>query len=325
MDYVWDYKDPYEFDRHLRTGMPPLVISVAITGGAAGKETNPSLPETPEEQARAAYEAYDAGACAVHIHARDPQKGYAYPSSNPAHYLEINKRIRELCPDIIINDTTGGGPVGLTSEQRMKSLDARPELASLNCGPLILKGVLPKRAHPLSGRDEDLPLDDIIIPVTVGEVERYAKAMVERDIKPELEIYNPQQFNIADILIQAGLLRKPYWFCLIFSNLHGGLAVAANINNLKNMIHMLPLDSLFQVIGVGYTQLFITTAAIVLGGHVRVGMEDNVFYRRGELLKSNAQAVERVVRLARELGREIATPQQARKMLGLSETPRQYS
>lgn len=323
MDF-WDYRDVYEFDRRLKKGMPPLIISVAITGGAAGKEVNPNLPETPEEQAQSVYEAYKAGACAVHIHARDPQTGYAYPSSNPDHYLEINRRVRELCPDIIINNTTGAGAGGLSSEQRMKSLDANPELASLNCGPLIVKGVLPKRKPPLSGRDQDLPLDDFIIPVTVGEAERYARAMLERGIKPELEIYSPQHFNTANVLIRQGLSKKPFWFTLIFSNPEGGIAVAANMNNIMNMVGMLPPDSLFQIIGVGYTQTFVITSAILLGGHVRVGMEDNVFYRPGELLKSNAQAVERVVRIARELDRDIATPQQARKMLGISETPSRY-
>jgi 3-keto-5-aminohexanoate cleavage enzyme len=192
MEYWWDYKDPYKFDKLLRNGMPPLMISVAITGGAAGKEVNPNLPEKPEEQAREAYEAYNAGACSVHIHARDPQRGYAYSSTAPEHYFEINRRIRDLCPDIIINNTTGGGVGGLKSEERMRSLGAKPEVASLNCGPLILRAVLPKRRPPLSGRDDDLPLDDFIIPVTVGEVERYAKAMLEKMIKPELEVYNSQ-------------------------------------------------------------------------------------------------------------------------------------
>jgi 3-keto-5-aminohexanoate cleavage enzyme len=117
---------------------------------------------------------------------------------------------------------------------------------------------------------------------------------------------------------------KPFWFSLIFSNPNGGLSVPANMFNFLNMIQMLPDDSLFQVIGVGHAQLFVTTAAILVGGHVRVGMEDSVFYHRGELLNSSAQAVERVVRIAKELDREIATPQQAREMLGISEIPSKY-
>lgn len=324
MDYLWDYRNPYEFNARLREGMPPLIISVAVTGGIAGKEANPNLPETPEEQAQEAYRAYNAGASAVHIHARDPEKGYAYSSVNPAHYLDINRRIRELCPDIIINNTGGGGPGSGDDKARLRSLDGRPEIASLNCGPLIFKAVLKKREHPLTGRDEDVVLDDFIMPFTVGEAERFAKGMTERNIKPELEVYNPQQMNTVNTLIQAGLLKKPYWFSLIFSYPQGGIAVSANMENVLNMIHMLPPDSLFQLIGVAYTQLFTATSAILLGSHVRVGMEDNLFYRRGELLKTNAQAVERIVRLARELGRDVATPQQARKILGLSEHPSQY-
>ncbi|NPU84421.1 MAG: 3-keto-5-aminohexanoate cleavage protein [Syntrophaceae bacterium] len=324
MDHIWDHRDIYEYDRKLKDGMPPLIISVAITGGAAGKEVNPNLPETPEEQAKSVLEAYQAGASAVHIHARDPLKGYAYSSVNPAHYLEINRRVRALCPDIIINNTTGAGAGNLTAEERMRSLDAGPEVASLNCGPIILKGTLPRRKAPLTGRDEPMNLDGFIIPVTVSEIELFAKTMTERNVKPEMEVYNPQQFNFVNILIEQKMIRPPYWFSLIFSNASGGIGVSSHPRNIVNMIDALPKESIFQCIGVGPTQLFVNTMSIISGGHVRVGMEDSVLYGRGKLLESNAQAVERIVRLAKELGREVATPAVARKMLGISETPSQY-
>jgi len=324
MNHIWDYKDIYEYDRRLQEGMPPLIISVAITGGAAGKEVNPNLPETPEEQAKSVQEAYQAGAATVHIHARDPQKGYAYSSVNPSHYLEVNRRVRELCPDIIINNTTGSGAGNATSEERMRSLEARPEVASLNCGPIILRGTLPMRKAPLTGRDEPLKLDSFIIPVTVSEIELFAKTMTDRNIKPEMEVYNPQQFNFVNVLIQKKMIRPPYWFSLIFSNTSGGIGISSHPRNIVNMIDCLPKESLFQCIGVGPTQLFVNTMAIISGGHVRVGMEDNVLYERGKLLESNGQAVERVVRIARDLGRVIATPAQAREMLGISATPSAY-
>jgi len=324
MEPTWDYKDIYQYDRRLRDGMPPLIISVAITGGAAGKEVNPNLPETPDEQAESVQEAYRAGAAAVHIHARDPQKGYAYSSVNPSHYREINRRVRELCPDIIINNTTGAGAGNLSAEERMRSLEANPEVASLNCGPIILKGTLPRRKAPLTGRDDPMKLDGFIIPVTVSEIEQFAKTMTDRNIKPEMEVYNPQQFNFVNILIEQNFIKPPYWFSLIFSNTSGGIAISAHPRNIVNMIDALPKDSIFQCIGVGPTQLFVNTMAIITGGHVRVGMEDSVLYDRGKLLESNAQAVERIVRLARELGRDIATPAQARNMLNISEVPSKY-
>jgi 3-keto-5-aminohexanoate cleavage enzyme len=119
-------------------------------------------------------------------------------------------------------------------------------------------------------------------------------------------------------------VKKPYWYSVIFSTYLGGLAVPGNIKNYVNMLDNLPADSMFQTIGVGLNQTPMMTFSILTGGHVRVGMEDNLFYKRGELLKSNAQAVEKVVRLAGELGREVATPKQARQMLGISEIPSKY-
>ncbi len=323
-DYVWDYKDVVAYEEKIKRGtMPPVIISVAVTGGVIGKEANPNLPETPEEQADDIYACYQAGAASVHIHARDPKKGYSATTSTTEDYLKINKMVRERCPDIIINNTTGGG-FKMTREARMASIDANPETCSLNCGPIVLKAVLPARKPPLSGRDKKIVLDDEIIDVTVAETELFAKRMLEKNIKPELEIYNPQQLNFVHNLIKQDLLKKPYWYSVIFSTYQGGLAVPGNIKNYVNMLDNLPPDSIFQTIGVGLNQVPMMTLSILTGGHVRVGMEDNLFLKRGELLKSNAQMVEKVVRLAQELDRDIATPRQAREMLGISDTPSSY-
>jgi 3-keto-5-aminohexanoate cleavage enzyme len=323
-DYVWDFKDGRLYEEKIKNGiMPPVIISVAITGGVIGKEANPNLPETPEEQIRETEACYKAGASLVHIHARDPEKGYASASSNPEHYYAINKAIRSCCPDIIINNTTGGG-FKMTSEERLASVKARPEVSSLNCGPLFLKATLPARKPPLSGRDEPIILDDLLIPVTVKEVETFAKVMVENNVKPELEIYNPQFFNVVHNLIRQDILKKPYWYSLIFSTYLGGIAVPGNIRNFVNMLDNMPPDSMFQTIGVGLNQMPMITMSMIVGGHVRVGFEDNLFYRRGELLKSTAQKVKQVVQLAEILGREVATPKQARQMLSISETPSSY-
>jgi len=319
----WNYNDPQEYLRIVRKGeMPPLIITVALTGGVHGKEVNPNLPETPDEQAQQAYEAYKAGAAIVHIHARDPKKGYASPSINPEDYRKINKKIRELCPDIIINNTTGGGLGQLTTEERMRSLEADPEIASLNMGPLAWKALLKKREPPLSGRPEDVLMDSVWPPTfSWRETELFAKRMLEKNIKAEMEVYHQGQFQLVYNLINKGLVRPPYLIQFVMGAPSGVLPTP---QNLMSMLYHVPPNSIVSVIGIGPFQLPLTTIAIAMGLHVRVGLEDNIYYRRGELAKSNAQLVERVVRIAKELDRPIATPAQAREMLGLPKEPKKY-
>ena len=319
---AWNYNDVNEYLRLVRRQeMPPLIISVAVTGGVHGKETNPNLPETPEEQAQQAYEAYKAGASIVHIHARDPKTGYASPSTNPEHYREINRRIRELCPDIIINNTTGGG-LGLSTEERMRSLEADPEIASLNMGPLAWKAILKKREPPLTGRSEDVLMDSVWPPTfSWRETELFAQRMLEKNIKPELEVYHQGQFQLVYNLMEKSLLKKPYWIQLVLGAPSAALPTPANI---ISMLSHVPPDSMVSVAAIGPFQLPLTTIAIAMGLNIRVGLEDNIYYRRGEQAKSNAQLVERAVRIAKELNREIATSAQAREMLGLSKEPKQY-
>jgi 3-keto-5-aminohexanoate cleavage enzyme len=317
MSYIWDYSDTYEYVRRVENAeMPPLIITVAITGGGAGKERNPNIPESPEEQAKSTYEAYQAGASAVHIHARD--ENGADTSTDPEKYREINKRIRELCPDIIIGNTTGISPWE-PREKAIEVLEAEPEVCSLNMGPFHLYMLQKRREPPLRGRPSDIQRDDILM-VTWQDVERIAKAALEKDIKPELEIYNASMFWNVQRLIKQALIKKPYSVELIFSSGFEPPTPKA----LVYMVDCLPLDTIWSVIGVGAHQLPLATMSIIMGGHVRVGFEDNLFYSKGELAKSNAQFVDRVVRVAKELGREIATPAEAREMLALSKTPRQY-
>ncbi|MFC2047352.1 3-keto-5-aminohexanoate cleavage protein [Chloroflexota bacterium] len=317
---TWNYLDGREYLYKVARGMPPVIIAVAITGGVAGKEVNPNIPETPEEQADSTYDAYKAGASVVHLHARDPKTSYANPTPNPEYYYKINKLVRERCPDIIICDSCGIG-VDAPRAEALKPLEAKPEMASLNCGPLILRGKLLKRNPPLSGRDEDVDMSKLCMPVTFAETELLAQAMREKGVKPELEVYNTQMLNVVYNLINKGLLDKPYWFTLIFAD---AIAQAATIMNFTAMLAGLPQDSLFQGIGVGPAQYPTITMSIIAGGNVRVGFEDNIFYKRGELLKNSADAVKKAARIANELDREVATPAQAREMLGLSQTPTSY-
>ena len=305
VSYIWNYADPYEYVRRVeREEMPPLIITVAVTGGGPGKELNPNLPETIEEQTQSIYEAYNAGATSCHIHVRD-ETG-AETSTDPSRYLEVNRRVRELCPDIIIGNTTGVSPWG-PREQAMKILDAQPEMCSLNMGPFLVHRVQRKREAPLKGRPNDVCRDDVMR-VTWGEIAYIAKTALERDIKPELEVYNASMLWNVQNLIRENLLKEPYWLQLIFSS---GFEFPTP-RALAHMVDRLPQKSMWSVIGVGPHQLPLTTMSILMGGHVRVGFEDNLFYGRGELAKSNAQLVERVVRIARELRRKIASPAEAR-------------
>jgi 3-keto-5-aminohexanoate cleavage enzyme len=306
-----------------KQNLPPLIISVALTGGVHGKETNPNLPETPEEQAQQSFQAYKAGASIVHIHARDPATGYATPSVNPADYRQVNRRVRELCPDIIINNTTGGGLGKLTTEERARSLDADPEIASLNTGPLAWKTKLKKRSTPLSGREEDVYMDAIWPPTfTWRETEVFAQAMLDRKIKPELEIYHPGQFAVAYNLIDKALVTSPFLFQFVMGAPSGILPTP---QNLLSMLDHVPRGSIVSVIGTGLHQLSLTTIAMAMGLHVRVGLEDNIYYSRGVLCQNNAQLVERAARIANELNRRVATPKEAREMLGLDANPKTYS
>jgi 3-keto-5-aminohexanoate cleavage enzyme len=317
-DYTWDYRNVYEWMQRTRKGFPPLIISAAITGGVEGKEAHENLPERPEEQAQQTFDAYEAGASAVHVHARNPEVWWM-TSSNPEDYIKVNSMIRERCPKIIINNTTGGGP-DQTTEQRMASIYANPELCSLNLGPFVLKVPLKERAEPLP-HPRPAFVYDRIIPNSYADINLYAQTMKEKGIKPEMELYHPGQYWVFNDLVTGGLLEPPYYFQYVMGFQTSSFPTPAN---LLGLINELPPQSMFSTIGVGPFQLPMNTLSIMMGGHVRVGMEDNLYYKRGRKVKDNAEQVARIVRIAKELNRDIATPEQAREMLGISQTPSSY-
>jgi 3-keto-5-aminohexanoate cleavage enzyme len=278
--------------------MEKLIITVALTGGGHGKKENPNLPEQPEEQIQQALECWRAGASMVHLHARDKNgKGV----QDPAIYQQVKEGIREQGCDLIINFTTGG-TAGMTPEERLKCVEAGPEMASLNMGTLQA-GPLPDGTYYLANNPPN-------------EVEWFAREMQKKGIKPELEVYSPIMLKDVNLLIKKGLIDKPYWVNFVLG-VPGQGSMESTWQNLAYCASNLPPDSNFTVCAIATGQLPMTTLAIVMGGHVRVGMEDNIYYAKGELVKSNAQLVERTVRLAKELQREIATPDEARKIIGL--------
>jgi 3-keto-5-aminohexanoate cleavage enzyme len=273
-----------------------VIITVAQTGALVTKSMNPSLPEQPEEIAESAYACHQEGAAICHIHARDKE---GKPTGSKEVFEEIHERIRAKC-NIILQDSTGGGP-NLTLEQRIECLHAKPEMASLNMGTMIR----------VSGQYAGVPFSNMR-----KDIEAYIARMNKLGIKPEMEVYSHAMFREVDNLVQKGLVKKPYYINLVLGMMYQG-AVDATPKYLYSMIDFLPEGTIFNVTPVGVAQLPLTTMGMILGGCIRVGMEDNIYYRKGELVKNNAQFVARAVRIARELNKEPATPAEARKILGL--------
>ena len=313
--HMLDYADIRGYRERMLRGteqLPPLIITVALTGAFYTKEANPNLPETAEEQAQSTYEAYRAGASVVHVHCRQRANPHEM-SDDPEEYRRVNAMIREKCPDIVIGDTAAGGRIRYgekLSELMVTSIYAKPEIASFDTSNYSGRVVRPGQA----------PLE-ISFSLTPGEAEQVAKLMKENGVKPEYEIFDIGDLRYIEDLAASGFAEPPHWIQLL---VHPGANFPSPLY-LLTMLQHTPPGSLVSVIGIGRTQLAAITMAILLGCHVRVGMEDNLYYAKGQLAESNAQFVERVVRIAKELGREIATPKQAREMLGLPEAPRQYS
>lgn len=314
----FDYTNSHEFMERVRLGMPPLIICVACNGGIQGKEANEFIPETADEIADSVYDAYEAGAAMVHVHARDP-KDLTRCAGDVDSWREVLSKIRSRCPDIIINATTGGGP-NMTMEERISSLSAGPEVASLNLAPDMSKFRLGERRAPLPFPRTALEIDECI-PFTYGQIQCFAAEMKRRGIKPELEAYHPGCAWVIRYLIEHNLLEKPYWIQTVMGYQTGSFPT---VENVLDLLREFPPGALWLCSGIGPYQLPLTTLAILMGGHVRVGLEDNVYYSKGRKAKSNAELVHRTVRIACELNRPVATPAQARSILGLNSEPSSY-
>jgi len=276
--------------------MRQLIITAALTGGQQGRSQNPNLPEQPDKIAAAAIECYNAGAAIVHIHARDP---HGVPTGDPDVFAQIHERIRARC-DLIIQDSTGGG-ANLTLEEKIACLKAKPEMASLNMGTMLRTIGSHAGTAFINARKD---------------IEYFARQMLERGVKPEMEVYHHGMLREVNNLIAKKLIKKPYYVNFVLGMAYQG-AVDGTAENLMTLKMLLPADTIFNVSAIGASQLPMTTISMLNGGMVRVGLEDNIYYSKGVLAKSNAQLVERAVRQAKEFGLEIATPGQAREILGL--------
>lgn len=314
----FDYTDSYEFMERVRAGMPPVIICVACNGGIQGKEANEFIPESAEEIAESVQDAYEAGASMVHIHARNPLN-LTDGARDTETWREVLSKVRKSSPEIIINATTGAGP-GMTMEERKSSLAAGPELASLNLAPDMSQFKLKERRAPLPFPRPALQIDECI-PFTYGQIRDFATEMKQRGIKPELELYHPGCAWVLRDLIENNLIEKPYWIQTVMGYQTSSFPT---IENVLQILKEVPKDSMWLCSAIGQFQLPLTTLATLMGGHVRVGLEDNVYYSRGRKAKSNAELVARAVRIAHELNRPVATPAEARQMLGLRGKPTQY-
>ncbi len=302
--------------------MDKLIITAALTGAITVPTQTKFLPYTPDQIADDAEKCAEAGAASIHIHARDPENGR--PNSDPELFAEIASKIKERT-DAIVCITTGGG-MGMTPQERLRSVPVlAPELASFNLGSINFS------MHPVARRyqPEDWKFDweqeyvegteNFIFPNTFGSMKVYAETMAQYNTRPEFEAYDLGHLYNLKFMEKDELVRPPYWIQFVLGVLG---ALAAHPRSLITMLDATerlfgPDNFQWSVIGVGYPQEFHMAAmAIMMGGHVRVGLEDNIFIQR-RVLGENAQLVEKVVRLAEEFERPIATPTEARAMLGL--------
>ena len=284
-------------------GDDPVIITCALTGGIHGKEANSNLPEQPDEIVEQGVAAWRAGAAVLHVHARNPDGSN---TMDQAIYSELHER---LCSetDAVVQLTTGGSPT-LSVEERLNTVFLAPEMCSLNMGLLnfFIRG------------------EQVFFSNHRSDIEQFAREIRTRDVKPELEVYNSAMLEEVDHLLSLEVLEPPYTinFVLHTPTQGGQRGTPQNLLDMVDRLRDLAVpqeDLRVNVSSMGPTQLPISTIGLAMGLNVRVGMEDNVLYRRGEPVENNAQLVERTMRIAHELGREPATPDEARQVLGLRE------
>jgi len=271
------------------TEMQPVIITAAIVGAEVTKAQQPNLPTTPQEIIEAAVECYKAGAAIIHIHVRDAEGN---PTQDAGIFREVVEGIRALC-DVITQVSTGGA-IWMSADERLQSIECRPDMATLTTGTVNFgEGVF------MNNR---------------GLVETFAGRLLDYGIVPEIEIFDTGMVDEATRLRDMGLITDPIHFDFVMG-VPGGMR--ADAATLVHLVRSLPAESTWSVAGIGRHETTLGTLALAMDGHVRVGFEDNIFYRRGQLAQSNAELVSRIVRIAQELDRPAATPSEAREMLEL--------
>jgi len=274
--------------------MDRVIITAAITGSRISRQTAPNIPITPDEIAQSAIECWEAGASIVHIHVRDPQTGLG--TQDMGLFRQVVEKVRKET-DLILSLTTSGIPgKNLPVEERLGPLSLNPELASFDAGSINLGGS--------------------VFVNTPEFLDQAAEAMKLKGVKPEIEIFDLGMVVTTLRMLEEGKLERPLHFQFVLGTPWGAPATP------KSLLHLLehiPSDSTWSVIGIGKGHLPMAMMGLIMGGHIRVGMEDNIYYGKGVLARNNAQFVRRIVRIAREYGREPASTSEAREILGLKD------
>jgi len=270
--------------------MENIIITAAIQGAELTRHDTPYLPVSPEELAQEAKRAWNEGAAVIHLHVRDPE---GRPSQKARDYQENMEAIRASGCQAILQVSTGGA-LGMKPDERVEPLTLRPEYATLNTGSINF------------GRD--------IFINSSYMMEELARAMMTYGVKPEFEIYEEGHIHNALTLYRSGLVREPLNFDFVLG-VPG--AMAPTPRNLLHLVETLPPGANWGVAGIGRNELILGGMAVFIGGNVRVGLEDNIYYSKGVLAKSTGELVARIARIAREAGREVATEKEARKILGI--------
>lgn len=273
--------------------MEKLIITAAICGAEVLKEHNPAVPYTIEECVREAKSAYEAGASIIHLHVRWDD---GTPTQDKNRFKAVMDAIYAELPDVIIQPSTGGA-VGMTNDERLQPTELSPEMATLDCGTCNFGG-------------------DDVFTNTENTIKYFGTRMIERGIKPELECFDKSMIDMALRLQKKGFINLPMHFDFVMG-VNGG--ISGELRDFVFMRESIPADATYTVAGIGRYEFPLAMAAIIDGGHVRVGFEDNVYLSKGVVAKSNGELVAKVVRMAKELGREIANPAEARQILGLKQ------
>ncbi len=298
--------------------MSKAIITAAITGSIHTPSMTPYLPITPKQIADEAVRAYEAGAAVAHIHVRDPETGM--PSPSLELFREVLTEVKSRC-NMIICTTTGGG-LGMTAEQRVAVVrEFKPELASFNFGSMNfgLFPILQKiKEWKYAWEPQYLGMtEDLIFPNTFKTLREFCQYFKEAQTKPEIEIYDVGMINNLAFMIQAGHIEKPVYLQFVMGILGGIPATVENLVFLYKTAKEMIGDFKWSVCAAGRNQMPMCTTALIMGGNARVGLEDSLYVEKGRMAKSNAEQVAKIVRIARELGIEPATPDEARQILGL--------
>ena len=295
-----------------------VIITAALTGSIHTPTMTPYLPITPDQIVEEAVRSYEAGAAVAHVHVRNPEDGR--PVADQVLFREVVSEIRRRCP-IIVCVTTGGG-AGHTVQQRIAAVqDLRPELASLNAGSMNFA------SFPMSTKVSEFrypwerqaleATEDFIFANTFKTMRDFLEVFKDAQIKPELEVYDLGMINNIAFNLNAGYLRPPVYIQFVLGILGGASASTDNLTFLYRAARAALGEFSWSVCAAGRHQMDMCTVALAMGGNVRVGLEDSIYLEKGVLAKSSAEQVSKIARIARELGREPATPDEAGNILGL--------